>query len=300
MNQMTEYKKDYKMGKGILISILFLFLTMDSSCSDSGKNGQKIKMTIDNGTRLILKESDLQMGSHHMKHREIFGKYVNGYNLKILEAIDIVQATAPDGGGYFASIKADPPEAPVGYPLRLFNEVLFKPQRSTSYCSGSTYAAFIEGLNLLYQDKKVKLDYPQYEALCMQEPDGGRREDTVKFWGKWNDDGYGNHFALVQYSHMGKRIHPLNARPGDFMNISWINGGGHSVIFLGWYQDKRDRKKVLYWSSQTRTDGFGDELVSLDKIREVMVVRLSNPDNLFTFNVETKVNRTVKGDKLIW
>ncbi len=288
------------MVKGILISILLLFLAMGTSCSDRSKNEQELSMTNDDGSRLILKESDLRIGSHHMKHAEIFGKYVNGYNLKILEAIDIVQATAPDGGGYFASIKADPPEAPVGYPLRLFNEVLFKPQRSTSYCSGSTYAAFIEGLNLLYQDRKVKLDYPQYEALCMQEADGGRREDTVKFWGKWNDDGYGNHFALVQYANMGNRIPPLNARPGDFMNISWTNGGGHSVIFLGWYHDKQDRKKVLYWSSQTRTNGFGDELVSLDIIREVIIVRLSNPDNLFTFNVETKVDRKVPGNKLSW
>jgi hypothetical protein len=55
---------------------------MGSSCSDSCKKGQELKMADDDGTRLILKESDLQMGSHHMKHAEIFGKYVNGYNIK--------------------------------------------------------------------------------------------------------------------------------------------------------------------------------------------------------------------------
>lgn len=65
----------------------------------------------------------------------------------------------------------------------------------------------------------------------MQEPDGGRREDEIKFWGKWNDDGFGNHFALVQYSQMGTTIKPIHARPGDFMNISWKKGGGHSVVF---------------------------------------------------------------------
>jgi hypothetical protein len=270
------------------------------ACSDKNVDNVDLSMTIDNGTRLILQDSDLEAETTHIRHAEIFSKYTNGYNLKILEGIDIVQATAPDGGGYFASIEAVPPEAPVGYTLKIFNEVLFDPQRSTSYCSGSTYAAFIEGLNLLYNDKTVELPYPQFESLCIQEPDGGRREDTIKFWGKWNDDGYGNHFALVQYSKMGKKINPINARPGDFMNISWTNGGGHSVIFLGWYLDKDKKKNLLYWSSQTRTNGFGDELVNLDKIREVMTVRLTAPDNLFAFNVETKVDRKVSGDKLKW
>jgi hypothetical protein len=271
-----------------------------SSCSEQALQEQDLGMARDDGKRLILQKSDLEAGKHHLKHAELFGKYTNGYNLKILEAIDIVQATAFNGGGYFASIKAIPPESPIGYKLKLFDKVLFNPQRETSYCSGSTYAAFIEGLNLLYKDKNVSLDYPQFEALCMQEPDGGRREDTVKFWGKWNDDGYGNHFALVQYSNMGKRIKPINARPGDFMNISWTNGGGHSVIFLGWYQDNQGQKKVLYWSSQTRTNGLGDEVVELSKIREVMVVRLANPDNVFSFDVQASVDRKVVGDKIIW
>jgi hypothetical protein len=286
------------MKKLNIVFILISTLLIHVSCSNN--NDQALNTTKDDGKRLVLKESDLVAGAHHLKHVELFGKYSNGYNLKILEAIDIVQATALDGGGYFANIKAIPPEAPIGYPLKLFGEKLFDPQRSTSYCSGSTYAVFIEGLNLIYKDKRVKLDYPQFEALCMHEPDGGRREDNIKFWGKWNDDGYGNHFALVQYSKMGKRINPVNARPGDFMNISWTKGGGHSVIFLGWYQNKQKAKQLLYWSSQTRTNGFGDELVPLENIREVMVVRLSNPDNLFTFNIDSNVDRKILGDKLIW
>ena len=288
------------MNKTVLIGCICISTLILISCLKKAGEDQVLGRTKDDGTRLILKKSDLKSGTHHLNHRKIFGNYSNGYNLKILEAIDIVQATAMDGGGYFASIKAVPPEAPIGYPLKLFNEVLFNPQRSTSYCSGSTYAVFIEGLNLMFKDQEKELPTPQLEALCMQEPDGGRREDTVKFWGKWNDDGYGNHFALVQYSNMGKKIKPINARPGDFMNISLTNGGGHSVIFLGWYKDEKDIKKLLYWSSQTRTNGFGDELVDIEKIREVMTVRLSIPDNIFLFNVDTKVDRNIKGDELIW
>lgn len=278
----------------VIVCSLFNF-----ACSDENE-GTTLTTTSDDGKRLILTDPDLNAGIYHTRHAEIFGKYIDGYNLKILEGIDIVQATATDGGGYFASIKAIPPEAPIGYPLKLFNKVLFEPERSTSYCSGSTYAAFIEGLNLIYTENIQGLEYAQFEALCIQEQDGGRREDNVKFWGKWNDDGYGNHFALVQYSNMGKRITPVRARPGDFMNISWKNGGGHSVIFLGWHQDREGKKSLLYWSSQTRTNGLGDELVGLDKINEVMTVRLAALDSLFTFNVDKKVNRRVVGNKILW
>jgi hypothetical protein len=287
------------MKKLYIIEVVVVFSLVMIACSDD-RVDTTLTMTTDDGTRLILQHSDLKAGTYHTRHSEIFGKYIDGYNLKILDGIDIVQATAADGGGYFAGIKAIPPEAPIGYSLKLFNKVLFEPQRSTSYCSGSTYAAFVEGLNLLYNENKQGLAHPQFEALCMQEQNGGRREDTVKFWGKWNDDGYGNHFALVQYSKMGKKINPINARPGDFMNISWKNGGGHSVIFLGWHQDNEGKKNLLYWSSQTRTNGLGDELVNLEKIREVMTVRLAAPDSLFTFNVEKEVNRSISGDILNW
>jgi len=197
------------MSKTILISYVIISIFFLKACSNKTVDEQMLTITKDDGTRLLLEKSDLKAGTHHLNHRDIFGKYSNGYNLKILEAIDIVQATSMDGGGYFASIKAVPPEAPVGYPLKIFNKVLFDPQRPTSYCSGSTYAAFIESINLMFKGREEELPYPQFEALCMQEPDGGRREDTIKFWGKWNDDGYGNHFALVQYSKMGKKLIPF-------------------------------------------------------------------------------------------
>jgi hypothetical protein len=134
----------------------------------------------------------------------------------------------------------------------------------------------------------------------MQEEDGGRREDTIKFWGKWNDDGFGSHYALVQYAKMGEEIKPRNARPGDFMNISWAKGGGHSVVFLGWYQDENSNKHIVYWASQTRTNGFGDEVIPLERIKEIKAVRLVHPENLFTFDVNTPVQRDIPGDTIDW
>lgn len=257
-------------------------------------------ITPDDGNRLILSNADLSAGAHHIKHAEIFGKYVSGYNLAILQGIDKVQATTDSGGGYFIGIRAVPTESPIGYPLRLLGQNLLDPPRNTSYCSGSSYAAFIEGLDILLTDQTRKLDQAHYETFRMQEPDGGRREDHIKFWGKWNADGYGNHFALIQYADMGKRVKPDQARPGDFMNISWKNGGGHSVIFLGWYTGKKGEKKLLYWSSQQRTTGFGDDLVSIDRIREVLVVRLSHPQRIFDFELFNRPDSAVTGDVLKW
>jgi hypothetical protein len=157
---------------------------------------------------------------------------------------------------------------------------------------------FIEAINLILHDQQSKLSEERFEAIRMQEPNGGRREDRVKFWGKWNDDGFGSQYALVQYSGMGTEINPKDARPGDFMNISWKKGGGHSVIFLGWFL-KEGIPGMIFFSSQRSTNGLGDIIsYSLDNIKEVKIVRLTNPENIFTFNINNKVNRQIPGDKI--
>lgn len=260
----------------------------------------RLEATQDNGEWFVLTKADLAAGTHHTRHAEIFGKYVKGYNYYVLQAIDKVQATAMDGGGYFIGIKAVPTESPIGYKLKLFDRPLLEPPRTTSYCSGATYSAFIEQLNLIFQKKEKKLSYERYEAIRMQEENGGRREDTIKFWGKWNDDGFGSHYALVQYAKMGEEIKPQQARPGDFINISWAKGLGHSVVFLGWYQDENGQKNIVYWASQTRTNGFGDEVIPLERIKEIKAVRLVHPENLFKFDVNTPVQRDIPGDKIAW
>lgn len=235
--------------------------------------------------------------AHHLQHDEIYGESVTGYNSAVLQAIDKVQAHEMDGGGYFIGIFAKPTESPVGYALTLGDYALLDPPRSTSYCSGASYAVFIEALNIICGDKLHKLDDARKESLRMQEPDGGRREDGVKFWGHFNDDGYGSQFALVQYSKMGAEVLPDQAMPGDFCNISWASGVGHSVVFLGWFTDPISNQKYMrYWSSQKGTNGFGDQSVSIKRIKAVKFVRLTNPDSLFSFDTKTKVIRKVPGD----
>lgn len=277
--------------KYFLISLVLLFNSRLFSQEKAAK---------DDSTWFVISKEDLRGGTHNTKHFEIFGKYIDGYNQDILKAVDLVQSKAMDGGGYFIGITADPPESPVGYDLELLGKPLLKHTRKTSYCSGSTYAAFIESLNFILKGKGKKLSADRYEALRMQEIYGGRREDGIKFWGKWNDDGWGDHYALVQYSKMGKKIDPINARPGDFMNISWKSGNGHSVIFLGWYIDENNEKNIVYWASQKGTNGYGNDVVPIRKIKNIVTVRLTNPENLFNFDVTTTVKRNISGDKIKW
>ncbi|HMA62644.1 MAG TPA: hypothetical protein VKP78_08340 [bacterium] len=280
--------------KKLIYCPLLLFLLM-VSCSQEKFVKEP---TLDNGEYFWLEKRDLRSGKYHQQHSKIFGKYVTGYNDFILKGIDKAQSTAMQGGGYFTGITAKPTESPIGYQLKLLGKPLLDPPRTTSYCSGVSYTAFIEGLNLIYQDLKSGLDSLHYEAMRMQEIDGSRRNDGVKFWGHWNADGLGSHFALVQYSKMGKEIKPENLRPGDFVNISWKSGLGHSVVFMGWYQDTNNKKYMLYWSSQESTNGMADQKVAIDKIKEIKAVRLTNPDKLFDFDVTREVNTEIPGNKI--
>jgi hypothetical protein len=256
--------------------------------------------TTDDGSLYLLTPRQLSAGAHHTRHAELFSRGIDGINLSVLRGVDKAQSTAMDGGGYFVGVHARPAESPIGYPLVLFGHPLLDPPRKTSYCSGSSYTAFIEALDLLYPHGGSRLSPDRAEAMRMQEPDGGRREDWVKFWGIWNADGPGCQFALVQYSHMGVRVDPKDARPGDFMNINWVSGLGHSTVFLGWHVDSTGKKSVLYWASQKGTNGLGDQMSALSKIRSVKIIRLTHPENLFHFDPATKIDRHVEGDKIDW
>ncbi len=262
----------------------------------------------------ILSSDHLDLPAQHTRHEAVFGKGVPYFNRLVLKGIDEVQSSAMLGGGYFIGIKAQPTESPIGYPLCLGENSLLNPPRTTSYCSGASYAAFIEALNLwlpqgrswsnefnrLPETYPMELSKDRLEALRMQEPDGGRREDGVKFWGHWNADGFGNHFALVQYSKMGERISPEKARPGDFINISWKSGIGHSTVFLGWAYTQDGKKAVRFWSSQKSTNGLGDQVSPLDTIKSVCIVRVSRPMRIYSFDVKAKVEKKIAGDVIEW
>ena len=143
-----------------------------------------------------LSSQQLTGGVHHQRHLELLADSTVGYNAYVLQAIDKVQASAPEGGGYFTGVKAVPAESPIGYELQLLGAPLLTPPRTTSYCSGSSYTVLIEALNSIFPGRR--LDSQRLELMRMQEPDGGRREDRVKAGGRWNADVYGSQFFLVQ------------------------------------------------------------------------------------------------------
>jgi len=269
--------------KKFLITFLFIFII----CT--------------NNKRLELNQSEFESINYQYKntnHYNMFGKYAKGYNKYILKAIDLVQSKFPDGGGYFIGIDSIPPESPIGYDLSFLGKKLLDAPRKTSYCSGSTYAVFIEALNMILNGKEELLDSAHYEAIRMQEPDGGRREDKVKLWGNWNADGFGSYFALVEYTGMGTEVKPKDAIAGDFMNISWKSGIGHSVIFLSWIKMKNGESGIMFWSSQKSTNGMSDMIVPISRIAEVKIVRLTNPENIFTFDINKQICYDIPGDTL--
>ncbi len=239
-----------------------------------------LQPTFDGGSRHQLNGIGVGMEAHHTSHLDVYGAEVGGLNRLVLEGVDAVQGTAPDGGGYFIGVSANPPESPVGYAIELGDETLWSPERTTSFCSGSTYAALMEALDLASEGSGAGLGPNALEELRMTEADGTRREDGVRLWGRWNADGNGSEFALVDYAGAGIVVPEDAARPGDFANISWRTGAGHSVVFLGWHTDFAGRKFMRYWSSQPSTNGFGDELVSLDRIREIQFVRWTSAESL--------------------
>ncbi|MBI2520844.1 MAG: hypothetical protein HYV97_10520 [Bdellovibrio sp.] len=246
--------------------------------------------TFDDGSWYLIADRDIPTERHHLKHQEIFGRDMTGYNYLVLKAIDNIQSRALDGGGYFLGRDATPPESPIGHALQLFEKPLLAPTRKTSYCTGATYAAFIETLNsIIGPEERSLLSEDRFEAFRMQELDGGRREDHVKFWGHWNADNTGHSYAMIDYTEMGKLITAKSARPGDFVNIVWKNNRGHAVIFLGWNVDEKGEKSLLYWSSQPSSNGLGDSQTHLSNTKSVTFVRLINPRKMFSFDIDTIV-----------
>ena len=87
-------------------------------------------------------------------------------NSNFLVAIDQIQSRFPNGGGYFIGITSDPPESPIGYNLSFLGEELLDAPRGTSYCSGSSYTVFIEGMNKILTSENLSEE--RLELLRMQ------------------------------------------------------------------------------------------------------------------------------------
>jgi hypothetical protein len=139
-----------------------------------------------------------------------------------------------------------------------------------SFCSGATYLVFLSVVNALIQNGKIQLSR---EAVRAIRPQG--QDDNVGVWGYWNNSNRGA-ADLFDKLGLGPTFNSFeDARPGDFMNIDWKSGGGHSVIFLGLEGDQ-----VKFWSSNVSTGGFGEKTASRQSIQRATFSRLEHPEKL--------------------
>ena len=69
---------------------------------------------------------------------------------------------------------------------------------------------------------------------------------------------------------------------------------------LGWHVDAQNNKQLMYWASQTGTNGLGDQLVKIERIASVKLVRLTTPENLLKFDPATPVIRKITTDSIDW
>ena len=212
-------------------------------------------------------------------------------NAAILAEMQQMHAKLPNGGGYFMGIKADPMECPIGLPIEFCGRPLLTPTRASSYCSGVTYALFLSAVEREVQANRWVLSQGQMEALRLQEPDGGRREDEVKLWGWWNADGPGSLYAMTLVTSMGIRVSPQDAQPGDFLNINWAKGGGHSAVFLGWVTTAEGKPGVEGWGSQSSTNGIGEVVVSEDALSGLVITRLTHPKGILSLDPNFSIKR---------
>jgi hypothetical protein len=213
------------------------------------------------------------------------------FNGAILAEVQKMQRMLPNGGGYFMGIKADPMECPIGLPIEFCGRPLLTPTRPTSYCSGVTYALFLSVIEKAVQENRWVLTQGQVEALRLQEPDGGRREDEVKLWGWWNADGPGSLYALTFVTSMGVRVAPKEAQPGDFLNINWAKGGGHSAVFLGWVPTPDGKPGMKFWGSQSSTNGVGEVVVSQESMSGLVITRLTRPAGILSLDPSINLKR---------
>ncbi len=170
------------------------------------------------------------------------------------------------GGGYHISANA------TNCPLKVCQDYCLNRRCTTSYCSGATYTAFIHyatRLGVFEKMSKAQLQNFKIQPI-----------DNIGFWGLWNNSKRGvldaNH-----YIRFGKEISSIkSACPGDIMKFDrYVKGRqrGHSAVFLG-----ISGGKYYYWSSNSKTNGYGIYCESLSDLitKETFILRLTNPHNL--------------------
>ncbi|MEO0660398.1 MAG: hypothetical protein AAFZ87_02570 [Planctomycetota bacterium] len=125
-------------------------------------------------------------------------------------------------------------------------KVILRADRDTTYCCGYTFAVFVEAARRLGRLEDVDAD-----AL--------RAAQRVWYGATGDGDETERQCALAVEAAGGSAVKWKEARPGDFAQI-WRRTrkpSGHSVVFLAWAYERKERIGITYLSSQKSTDGIG-------------------------------------------
>jgi hypothetical protein len=154
------------------------------------------------------------------------------------QAIQIARSYT-DGGGYIWKGSTG-----VSETLTFDGQTLMEKQPVGTYCCGFTLqVAFKLAQNNNLFDGKTFDQIKQFQ---------------VQWYGSTKDSAETQCTLAMTTLGVGQPVKHDDARPGDFANF-WRTKSGHSVIFLNWITDDQGKRIGLnYRSSQTKTNGIGD------------------------------------------
>jgi hypothetical protein len=144
-----------------------------------------------------------------------------------------------DGGGYIWKGSTG-----VSETLTHRGETILEKQAVGTYCCGFTVQVAI----------KLAQSHGLFDDKSFEEV----KRFQVEWYGSTEETAETQCTLAMQNLGVGHAVSHDDARTGDFANF-WRTKSGHSVIFLNWVTDEDgNRIGIHYRSSQTKTDGIGD------------------------------------------
>jgi len=157
-----------------------------------------------------------------------------------------------------------------------------------SNCCGLTFEIFFRSMRL--RNLQKGMDPDDFNSMNF--------DDLFNMMLIWFVVGKGDSpREAITYYGLGEAVDDWEeARSGDFMDISRNNGTGHSVIFISWLRDEKDRIAGLrYFSSNSKGVGFLEERFSDTGgkvLREyVHIGRVGSMENYRAFDRKAVPNR---------
>lgn len=139
-----------------------------------------------------------------------------------------------------------------------------------SMCTSATFLALVEKAKDLYKNNKIskakfnELTTPYGKAYQILNNNAEPNELFEK---------YGLGSGHVIYPDESKKKEWKVPQAGDITQIWRKNNSGHSVIFKGFLDKDGDGKNdhICYWSSQTRTNGYGNVCEKISSVDRILV-----------------------------